>query len=142
MSEHSPLICKFLSPIKNIGNSEKSTFWYNDWGSASVTHINHYKYVLDTLIDQIDTSDVFNCKEFKCKLHGEIIMSILNEAMGAIVKAANIAISKKKVCNKLGIPGWNDFVKPTREKSIFWFDMWRQAGCPQNGHIAHIRKIQ
>ena len=140
LSDHFPLTCKFLSPIKNTIQSENKSYWYNDWASASEDHINHYKYVLDSLIDQIETYDVLDCNNFGCNIHGDIVMSILNEIMKAMVSAANIAIPKKKICHKLGIPGWNDFVKPSREKSIFWNEMWKQAGCPQNGHIAHIRK--
>ncbi len=31
---------------------------------------------------------------------------------------------------KRGVPGWNEFVKPYKDKSIFWNDVWKNAGSP------------
>ena len=31
--------------------------------------------------------------------------------------------------------GWNYYVKPFKDKSIFWSEIWKQAG-----YISHIRK--
>ena len=34
--------------------------------------------------------------------------------------------------------GWNDFVKPVRDKSLFWSEMWKQAGCPHECDMMDI----
>ena len=51
-------------------------------------------------------------------------------------------IPTKRVCNKnIGVPGWNSYVKPYKDKSMFWNDIWKQAGKPVSGHIAEERKF-
>ncbi len=52
-------------------------------------------------------------------------------------KCANIAIPMQSVNEKPGIPGWNEFVKPY--KSIFWNDIWKNAGIPDNWQLADLR---
>ena len=37
--------------------------------------------------------------------------------------------------------GWNDFVKPYKEKSIFWNNIWKDAGSPQQGELANVRRF-
>ena len=39
-----------------------------------------------------------------------------------------------------GIPGWNTYVKPYKDASILWNDMWKQAGKPTNGPLAEKRR--
>ena len=42
---------------------------------------------------------------------------------------------------KKGIPGWNSFVEPYKDKSIFWNDVWKSAGMPKNGQLAELRNF-
>jgi len=35
-------------------------------------------------------------------------------------------------------PGWDEFVRPAREKSLFWHDIWFHAGRPRTGVLADI----
>ena len=58
------------------------------------------------LIDDINVNNyIFNCDDFECNLHEESIMNLLNEVLDAMVKAANIAIPKKRIGRKSGLPG-------------------------------------
>ena len=38
----------------------------------------------------------------------------------------NIQTSQK------GIPGWNEYVKPFQDESLFWHSLWRAAGKPDH----------
>ena len=38
------------------------------------------------------------------------------------------------------VPGWNEFVKPFRDDSIFWHSVWVSAGRPQNTVLHNIMK--
>ena len=42
---------------------------------------------------------------------------------------------------KGGIPGWNDFVKPYKDKSIFWNELWVSDGKPVSGVLFDLRKF-
>ena len=34
------------------------------------------------------------------------------------------------------LTGWNEFVKPYRDDSIFWHNIWKQCGSPRNAVVA------
>ena len=37
------------------------------------------------------------------------------------------------------IPGWNEYVKPFQDESLFWDGVWKAAGCPNIGELCNIR---
>ena len=37
--------------------------------------------------------------------------------------------------NSRGVPGWNEFVKPYRDESLFWDGLWKAAGAPPDGEL-------
>ena len=43
--------------------------------------------------------------------------------------------------DKRGIPGWNDFVKPYKDKSIFWNELWVSDGKPTSGILFNLRRF-
>ena len=54
---------------------------------------------------------------------------------------AELTIPTKKITNEpKGIPGWNDFVKPYKNKSIFCHEIWVSAGKPTSGQLFNDRK--
>ena len=38
------------------------------------------------------------------------------------------------------VPGWDELVKPERDRSLFWHWMWQEAGKPQTGIVYGIMK--
>jgi hypothetical protein len=38
------------------------------------------------------------------------------------------------------IAGWNEMVRPARDKSLFWHRIWSEAGRPRNGLLADIMR--
>ena len=38
------------------------------------------------------------------------------------------------------VPGWDEMVKPERERSLFWHWMWQEAEKPQTGVVYNIMK--
>ena len=38
------------------------------------------------------------------------------------------------------LTGWNEFVKPYRDDSIFWHNIWRQCGSPRNAVVADVMR--
>jgi hypothetical protein len=39
------------------------------------------------------------------------------------------------------IAGWNDSNRPLREKSIFWHNLWIEAGRPRSGASANVMRL-
>ncbi len=56
-------------------------------------------------------------------------------------KCAYIAIPRHRVTGKKGIPGWNEYVRPYKDKSIFFNDIWKNAGCLASGQLADLRRF-
>ena len=73
--------------------------------------------------------------------HDELIMNSLENITEILKKWANIVIPRLSVNGKPGIPGWNEFVKPYKDKSIFWNDVWKNAGSPDSGQLGDLRRF-
>ena len=57
-----------------------------------------------------------------------------------MIDAADICIPKVKSTNNKGMPGWNQYVQPYKDQSILWNNIWLEAGCPDQGELASLRK--
>ena len=56
---------------------------------------------------------------------------------------AELTIPTKKITSEpKGIPGWNEFVKPYKNKSIFCHEVWVSAGKPTSGQLFIEQKNQ
>ena len=47
---------------------------------------------------------------------------------------------RKLPFHTLGVAGWNDEIRPLREKSLLWNRLWRENGCPQVGVLFQLWK--
>ncbi len=67
-----------------------------------------------------------------------MIMNTLEKILQILKKCAYVAIPRQHVN---GIPGWNEYVRPYKDKSLFWHEIWKNAGCPASGQLADLRKF-
>ena len=42
--------------------------------------------------------------------------------------------------NPKTVPGWNEFVKPKLETSLFWHNIWKDCGRPRQGSVADVMR--
>ena len=57
-----------------------------------------------------------------------------DDLVNICLEAGQCLPSKKSAKTKAKcIPGWNELVKPQRQDSLFWFNLWKQAGKPKQG---------
>ena len=55
---------------------------------------------------------------------------------------AEITIPSRTISNEpKGMPGWNDFVRPYKDKSILCNELWVSAGKPTSGSLFDERKF-
>ena len=66
----------------------------------------------------------------------------MTELLGILEQEArdNLPITKPGLYKKKPKPGWSEFVKPYRETALFWSQVWKSAGRPQNTVLHTIMK--
>lgn len=140
MSDHAPL---FINIEMNIETHDRLAIMQAKllWAKASNQRIEQYKHDLNEKLNVIRTAyNVLECNDLKCEsaihkselqlYHDEIVDACL-EADGCIPRNTNRTKS---------IPGWNQFVRPLREKSLFWHGLWVTNDRPQHGVVADIMR--
>ena len=106
----------------------------------------HLEYRLEQL--QITDEDVplvstlggqdIHCKDSK---HSEARDSHVLDLLTAVIEASHATLPMYGGCwvgekrHGVSIPGWNKEVKPFRDDSLYWGNIWRQAGCPNRDWI-------
>ena len=106
-------------------------------------HIRNYKQLLDDNFGHLTISEcVMSCNNFNCKQHDDYIIQKLEESIDIFKFCANSAIpSKTYKMGSKSIHGWNDFVKPYKDESMWWHDIWKSVGSPTTGPLADKRRL-
>ena len=107
-------------------------------GKGNRVHINAYLHHLEQLVEAITCADV-HCNCVHHKLQIDTYASSLMHAISSAVEC-NIPHTKPNVTAPVPVPGWNEYVKPFREDSLFWHSVWVSAGRPQNNVLHDIMK--
>ena len=63
-----------------------------------------------------------------------------NDLTEACLTAAESALPKTTFNRSKRKPGWNEFVRPAREKLLLWHNIWTNAGRPKTGTLADIMR--
>ena len=141
LSEHNPITIQ-TNHKTNICTVKESKPNINDWANATNINIQNYKSLLDENLSYfLIPNCVKNCNNLICENHDDILIQILDDFINIVEMCANVTIPIKKISNKKGIPGWNSFVKPYKEKSIFWNNVWKSAGRPATGQLIQLRRF-
>ena len=101
-----------------------------------------YQGGIDEQIDRIELDfEVFACRDTKCGIHNEQIKIWFNKIAKIILDSSNTSLpmtgNKQKPKT---IPGWNEYVKPKLEASLFWHNIWKDCGRPRHGNVADIMR--
>ena len=140
-SDHEPINIKTTCITSII--PENTISWQKiEWDKTNDEHIANYKNLLDDNFRHLTISEtVMNCNDFNCRQHDDYILQKLNESIDIFKFCANATIPNKRYSSKKGIHGWNEFVKPFKEKSIFWHNIWKSAGSPVSGPLTNMRRF-
>ena len=141
-SDHNPISIDTIYNVK-LTDLDSSSYEIMNWSKATDTNIQNYKILLDHYLSYfIIPQSIKECNNLLCNSHNNIILQTLDELINIMIISANDTIPTHIIRgNNKGMPGWNSHVKPFKEKSIFWNDMWKQAGKPVSGPIAEIRRF-
>ena len=151
LSDHNPIILQivFESTLPNNFDcvSKKHKKFKICWDSASKHQIDLYKNILSDMLNNLPINiNIFYCNNFNCINHDHLyefnlFLSSLLESI-EIATFASIDIKYKNSDNQKSkiMIGWNKYVEQYRKKSIFWHNIWKECGRPNDGHVAIIRR--
>ena len=145
-SRHCPIWIKLKLGSLPLGKvSRKYIPRKPDWSRATEDHVSCYKDLLEEKLGQLAyraprslTCGDLHCKE---KSHSEMRDMYMIDILSAIIETSHLTIPISGGCwvgNKrpsLAIPGWSKEVKPHRNTSMYWGNIWRQAGRPSTGWV-------
>ena len=141
LSDHHPI---FINAIYNfkMTHSDNSSYQIMPWSNASSTNIQNYQTHLDHYLSYFKIPEsIENCNNLLCTSHNNEILQTLDELLDIMIISANGTIPTQTIkSDNKGIPGWNTYVKPYKDASILWNDMWKHAGKPANGPLAEKRR--
>ena len=83
-----------------------------------------------------------NCNDKQCSLvaHREAIDLLCDQIIECCISAERQCIPQKRTGAR-PIPGWNAHVEDERQRSLFWHDLWLQAGRPMQGPVYDVMKL-
>ena len=147
LSDHNPVTIQTKHEVRNTKPSP-CQHRIIKWENATEDNIKDYRDLLDYYLTLYDLPlSVINCNNFLCKCHNDIIIEKVDEIIEIMTLCAELTIPIQNVTTnvnnngKRGIPGWNDFVKPYKDKSIFWNELWVSAGKPTSGILFDLRRF-
>ena len=147
MSNHEPIYLKFKcvpTKVENISYKYVATP-KPLWKSADPDNITDFKHDLQHNLSLINKSiNSLHCRDVHCVHpdHKQQIDLYANDLMEAISNSVNdnIPFSNPSSNSKSPIPGWNPYIKPFRDDALFWFNVWKSAGKPQDCELHNIMK--
>ena len=146
LSDHMPIVMSIElqtnNKINTNCNNESKNFSTFDWCNASDLDIHMYQYYLNNNLSNINIPiNAVKCSNFHCSNHYNDFCNLYNDIVFACLQATNksIAVRNSRSLNNK-VFGWNKFVKPVRNKAIFWHKVWKESDSPSSGVVHDIRK--
>lgn len=142
-SDHSP-ICLRLSLVAEVASRPSSASHPPqsklNWRNAGPDSINAYKECVSDFLSHLSIpSSVIECTNPQCTEHKDFITKYCNDLIDCMYSSGMKTIPK---CKPPGtrVAGWNEFVRPLRDTSLFWHTIWKQCGSPEVGWVSQIRR--
>ena len=103
------------------------------WHRANEIHIANYQRVLALLLQDISVpQDAALCANPGLCEHTAEVEEHARMINAACMGAAQCCIPKTR---RKRVAGWTDQVARCKERSLFWYRLWQQSGCPTDGEM-------
>lgn len=140
MSDHEPVVLQLSLKIEVSQNREIAHVPRISWRKASPDQVVNYKNVLSSNLKSIYLPvKTLLCNDIHCSnpVHFDEINRYSISIYDACISAARETIPITCSRGSRGrIPGWTERVKPSRERSLFWHNIWVNCGRPRDGYVA------
>jgi exonuclease III len=139
-SDHFPLCMTLDIEISHLCSHNRVFRKKVSWSKASDSDIANYKVILNEMLSNIQfDNDALKCKDKHCVTHWYMICKMYNQVLQACIKCAEICIPYTKPGKKC-TPGWSQYVENHKQESLYVHSLWKQAGCPNTGELADMRR--
>ena len=141
-SDHIPVIMQMNIDIEYLQTIKKSISPTVSWTQSTKEHISKYQCEIDKQLDKIELDyEVFTCRNTQCGIHNDQTKIWFTEVIKILLDASEISLPMTGNKHKpKTIPGWNEYVKPKLETSLFWHNIWIECGRPRQGNVADIMR--
>ena len=140
LSDHEPIILQLRLNISCVGFQKRVYTPRVSWVKASEANIIDYRDSLSRSLRSIEIpTDALLCTETCCtdSHHLQCLNKYATDLTDSCLFAAKTTIPHSCMRRSSGrIPGWSEFVQPTRDKSLFWHNLWLACGRPKTGAVA------
>ena len=140
---HCPILvdikCNVIYDVDNSHTDSKVKFKSPAW--HKIKSYDSYQSLLDHLLDLHDfsaVSDCLQCDNLSCNdnNHHKQIDILCMDLTNICIRASKSTLPYSK--RNMGLPNWNTMVKPLRDDSHFWGNLWKQCGKPSHGVVLDI----
>ena len=149
LSNHVPIILKLKCNLSNLitDHPDRETTIPSKpvWGRASDVDLSMYECHLDNLLRNIEVpNSILYCTDVHCdnpqhKIDIDLYSIKIMDSISTAVDS-NIPCNNPGIPRRTPVPGWNQYVKPFRDDSLFWHSVWVSAGRPQNTVLHQIMR--
>ena len=139
LSDHIPVIytfCWLLKPQGCITKVQKKVKQYSwRWDKS---YVGYYYQCSDQKLRAVDIPRICNC-DLDCTNdhHLNSINMYYDNIVAALHSAASSAIQRIPCCSLK--PFWNEELDRLKQDSIFWHNLWVDAGRPSSGVLQNLR---
>lgn len=146
VSFHSPVVLKLNFTVGHFMSTTRTYISKPKWQEASGNDLLNYKNTIDNLLNTISIPwDAIKCECLHCPSqsdHCHDIQIFHDSLMECCIKAGEICIpfTSANSPRQHKLAGWNDYVKPYKDASMFWHNIWRDCGSPRNAVIADVMR--
>ena len=109
---------------------------------STTEDLRRYANALDKALRNIQIPwEAIQCCDKSCTMHYCDLQLFHDAIVKACVESGKQCIAHSSKSGKTSaLTGWNEFVKPYRDDSIFWHNIWKQCGSPRNAVVADVMR--
>jgi hypothetical protein len=140
LSDHEPITIELCMAVTRVDTQHSAgpRLQKVSWAKAAESHIIDYRNELvDNLKTVVMPIDALTCCDRRCSIakHRSDIAEYANNIADVCIKTGLSTIPLTRPGHH-ATPGFSQHVKPIREKSMFWHQIWMDCGRPRTGHVA------
>ena len=114
------------------------------WSKATPEQKLAYKQHLEArLLEHQASVPDFHCEDLHCKekAHSEVRDSHMVDILSSIIETSHVTLPVYGGCwvgekrPGVSVPGWSREVKPFKDDSMYWGNIWKDAGRPNSGWV-------
>ena len=142
LSFHSPIILMLHINVEYSSCHTTTNIPKPKWQESTIHDLCEYANALDKALRETQIPwEALQCCDKSCTMHYSELQLFHDAIVKACVESGKECIAHTSKSGKTSaLTGWNEFVKPYRDDSIFWHNIWKQCGSPRNAVVADVMR--